>query len=357
MRILMVGLGGIGQRHLRNLRTLLGRDLEVLAYRVRRLARVVTPTLQVDAARDVEKEYQVRVFTDLEEALARKPSVAFICNPSSLHVPVARQCLAAGCDLFLEKPLSHNLDGVRELITAAQQGRRVAMVGYQLRYHPCYETLRDVLSRGMIGAPVLVRAVVGEYLPGWHSYEDYRQMYAARADLGGGVILSQIHEFDYLYSLFGLPQSVFALGGHLSSLEIDVEDATSVLMRCQVSGRVLPVHLQLDYLQRPPNRQCEIVGDAGKVLVDFHKLSVSLFNAAGENVETRTISGLERNQLFLDELSHFLACVKDRRQPLIDLYHGAQSLRIALAAKESVAAGTVVNLSSIGADLPAPVNA
>ena len=88
-------------------------------------------------------------------------------------------------------------------------------------------------------------------MPGWHPYEDYRALYAARADLGGGVVLSQIHEFDYLYALFGLPRRLFAIGGHLSHLEIDVEDVASTLMEFNVDGHILPVHLQQDYLQRP----------------------------------------------------------------------------------------------------------
>ncbi len=115
MKILMVGLGGIGQRHLRNLRALLGDDVEILAYRVRKLSQVITPTLQVDTNRDVEREYRVRVFGDLEAALAERPDVAFICNPSSMHIPVALACVRAGCDLFIEKPLSDGLAGLPEL--------------------------------------------------------------------------------------------------------------------------------------------------------------------------------------------------------------------------------------------------
>ena len=116
MRILIVGLGGIGQRHVRNIRALLGERAEIMAWRVRRLSHVVTPTLQSDASLDVEKVYGIRVFEALESALAERPQVAFICNPSSLHVPPALACLRAGCDLFLEKPVSHNLDGLAELM-------------------------------------------------------------------------------------------------------------------------------------------------------------------------------------------------------------------------------------------------
>jgi len=345
MKILMVGLGGIGQRHLRNLRTLLGDDVEILAYRVRKLSQVITPTLQVDANRDVEREYRVQVFGQLESALAEKPDVAFICNPSSLHIPVALACIRAGCDLFIEKPLSDGLAGLPELQALVEKQARIVMVGYQLRFHPCFLRMQELVRKGLLGNLLGVRAAVGEYLPGWHRYEDYRQGYAARADLGGGVLLSQIHEFDYLYSLFGNAKRLFSIGGHWSNLEIDVEDVASTLMECEFAGRPLPVHLQQDYLQRPPQRQCEVIGDAGKAILDFPTLSVTQYGAEGNVADRFICENLDRNQLFTDEVQHFLDCVKTRSKPVVDLGEGMWSLKLALAAKESIATGRVVELS------------
>ena len=345
MKILIVGLGGIGQRHLRNLRTLLGDDVEVLAFRVRRLSAVITPALQIDADRDVEREYRVRVFDSLESALAEKPDIALICNPSSLHVPAALACVRVGCDLFVEKPLSDSLAGLAELQALVQKQARIVMVGYQLRFHPCFLRLQQILRSGVLGSLLAVRVAVGEYLPGWHRYEDYRQMYAARSDLGGGVILSQIHEFDYLYSLFGKAKRLFSIGGHWSNLEIDVEDVASTLMDCEFAGRPLPVHLQQDYLQRPPQRLCEVIGDAGKAVLDFPTLSVTLYGAEGNVTDRFTCEQLERNQLFVHEMQHFLDCVKTRNKPVVDLAEGKWSLKLALAAKESIATGRVVELS------------
>jgi len=345
MKILMVGLGGIGQRHLRNLRTLLGDEVEILAYRVRRLSRVITPTLQVDADRDVERVYGVRVFGELEAALAERPDVAFLCNPSRLHVPVALACVQAGCDLFIEKPLSDAFAGLPELQAAVEKQSRIVMVGYQLRFHPCFLRMQEIVRSGALGNLLAVRAAVGEYLPGWHRYEDYRQGYAARADLGGGVVLSQIHEFDYLYALFGKAKRLYSIGGHWSNLEIDVEDVASTLMECEVSGRPLPVHLQQDYLQRPPQRQCEVVGDEGKAILDFPTLSVTMYGADGGVVDRFACEQLDRNQLFIHEIQHFLDCVKTRSRPVVDLQEGMWSLQLALAAKESIATGHVVELS------------
>jgi predicted dehydrogenase len=295
----------------------------------------------------VEREYGISVFDDLDAALAERPQAAFICNPSSLHIPVALACVRAGCDLFLEKPVSSDLRGVEELIREAEQRKAVVMVGYQLRFHPCFLALKESLSQGLIGNVLTVRATVGEYLPGWHPYEDYRTMYAARADLGGGVIVTQIHEFDYLYALFGVPRRIFALGGHWSRLEIDVEDVASVLMEFTAYGRALPVHLQQDYVQRPPSRSCEVIGDRGKLIMDLPSLSLSCYDEEGKLASLQTWDNFDRNQLFLDELRHFAECVETRRKPLVDLRDGVQSLKMALAARESIVTGKVIDLDEI----------
>jgi predicted dehydrogenase len=343
LKILVVGLGAIGQRHVRNLRALLGGEVDILAYRVRRLSQVVTPGLEAVPGSSVETEYNIRAFARLEDALAERPGMAFICNPTSLHVPAALMCARAGCDLFIEKPVSNDLAGLPELMDEVERQGRIVMVGYQLRFHPCLRALEELVAGRALGPLLSVRAVIGEYLPGWHPYEDYRALYAARADLGGGVILSQIHEFDYLYDLFGLPRRLFAIGGHLSDLEIDVEDVASTLMEFEVDGRILPVHLQQDYLQRPGSRSCEVLCNHGKALMDLPSASLTRYDGDGVAV-TRSWDTWTRNDAYQDEVRHFLDCVRTRRKPPVDLVDGIASLRMALAARESIATGRVMEL-------------
>ncbi|MCX6007652.1 MAG: Gfo/Idh/MocA family oxidoreductase [Chloroflexi bacterium] len=344
MKILMVGLGGIGQRHVRNLRALLGSDVDILAYRVRRLSQTITDQLSIEAAVEVEEKYNLHVYYDLDEALEQKPEAVFICNPSSLHMPIAIKAARAGCHLFIEKPLSHNEEQVQDLIDLIESQHLVSLVGYQMRFHPCLRRLHSLLQQQAVGRVLAVRAEVGEFLPGWHKYEDYRQIYASRQELGGGVILTQIHELDYIYWLFGLPKRIFALGGHLSNLEINVEDTASILMEYIVKGRQMPVHLHQDFVQRPPSRTCQIIGDEGKILVDLHALTVNVFDGRGSLTEANSYEGFQRNQLFLDELKHFLECLQGKTAPLVTVRDGAQSLRMALAAKESLATGQLTEL-------------
>jgi predicted dehydrogenase len=345
VKILIIGLGGIGQRHTRNLRALLGDSVEIIAYRVRRLTHVVTPTMGADQERNVEEVYNIRTFSSLEEALAEKPDIAYVCNPSSLHVAVTRACLTAGCDVFLEKPLADSLDGTAELVDLAREHQRIAMVGYQLRFHPCVIRLTEIVRSGVLGNLLGVRATIGEYLPNWHPYEDYRIMYAARADLGGGVVLSQIHEFDYLYSLFGLPSRIYALGGHWSDLEIDVEDTASILMEAPLGSRVLPIQLHQDFLQSPASRQCEIIGDKGRAVMDLPSLTVSLYTLGKPEPDVFRVENFDRNNLFLDQARHFLHCVETREKPIVDIADGIQSLRMALAVKQSIAEHKPIDLN------------
>lgn len=344
MKILMVGLGGIGQRHLRNLHTILGAEAEFIAYRVRRLKHVVTDTLEIQPGNDIEEQFNIRSFTDLDEALAQKPNAVFICNPSSMHLPIARKAAQQDCHLFLEKPLSHNMEGVDDLIQLVENNHLIAMVGYQFRFHPLVKRVHALLEEGKIGKIISARAEVGEYMPGWHKYEDYRQMYAARKDLGGGVVLSQIHEFDYLYWFFGMPRCVFASGGHLSNLEIDVEDTAEILMESEVNGRVIPINVHLDYIQRPPSRNLKIIGDAGKICMDMIGLSLQVYDASGVQMDNIVLDNFQRNDIFIDQTRHFLACLSGKARPLVTLRNGAQSLRIAIAVKQSIETGTVVTL-------------
>ncbi len=341
MRVLFCGLGGIGQRHCRNIRSMFGDSADILAYRVRNLSLAVSPTLTVEEGVDVADKYGVTVYHDLTEALQTKPDVTFITNPSSLHIPIALDAARAGSHLFIEKPISHDLDGLQELANEVESRGLVAFIGYQLRFHPALQTVKKLLSEQAVGRILSVHAEVGEYLPGWHKYEDYRQMYASRKDQGGGVVLSQIHEIDYLCDWFGAPKRVFAIGGHLSSLEVDVEDNAKVLMEMMVQDRLLPISLHMDYNQRPPSRGCKIVGEDGWIHMDLIGQRVSLVRSDGER--TDDFSDFERNTMFERELVHFFECVKGQTTSMIGVKDGEMSLRVALAIKQSLHTGMPVH--------------
>jgi len=344
MKILMIGLGGIGQRHVLNLRTLMGNSVEIIAYRYRNDPKVLTDQLEIEAGSSLVDKYTINVYPTLSDALNQKPDVAFICNPSSLHIPVALQAAQKGCNLFIEKPLSHTMENVEELINLVESRNIKATVGYQMRYHPCLIRLHSLLQEHVVGKIISVRAEVGEYLPAWHAYEDYRQLYASQRELGGGVILTQIHELDYLYRLFGIPKRIFAIGGHLSDLEVDVEDTADILMECMLDNRVVPVSIHMDYIQRPPVRICEVIGDDGKIIVNFREFAIDVYDGSGNQSERITFENHGRNQLFLPQMKHFIEYLQGTSQANVTLRDAANSLKMALAAKDSLQTGKAINL-------------
>jgi predicted dehydrogenase len=338
VRILIAGLGAIGQRHARNLRAIAGADLELLAYRRRRLRHVVTESLERDDSRDVEIELGVTVFDELDEALGARPDGVFVCTPSSQHLEIAQCAADAGVHLFIEKPVSHTLEGLGRLCETVASKELVALVGCQWRYHPCVRWLRDLLAAGTLGRLVRVDIEYGEYLPDWHPYEDYRASYAASGELGGGVVLTQIHDYDLAWWLFGPVRTVTATGGHLSALEIDVEDTVDARLECND----VTVGVRQSLATRPPRRVISVAGERGSVAVDLLAARVACDAPVAPPV------GLEdyrRNQMFVDEARHFVSCVTGSETPAVPLEDGIDVLRLALAVKDAMRTGRTIEIA------------
>ena len=266
---------------------------------------------QRDDSRNVEAELGVTVFDDLDEALAARPDAVFVCTPSSQHLEIAQRAADAGCHLFIEKPVSHTLDGVERAARhrggEADWSRWSAASGAITRASGgCASCCRRRRSGRSCGAEI----DYGEYLPDWHPYEDYRTSYAARAELGGGVVLTQIHDYDLAWWLFGAPRTVTATGGHLSDLEIDVEDTVDA----QLEGGAVPVTRPAELrVAAAAAHDHASTANSGSVTLDLltgaHQLDARDLASAG------AFADYQRNQMFMDEVRHFLACLAGRRAP------------------------------------------
>lgn len=338
MRILIAGLGAIGQRHARNLRTLRGDGVELLAYRQRRLKQVITESLSSDASRDVEEELGVTTFDDLDAALAARPDAVFICTPSSQHVAIAQRAADAGCHLFIEKPVSNTLDGVGQLLQSVADRKLIAVVGCQWRFHPCVIALHVLLTTRSLGDVRSAELDYADYLPDWHPYEDYRTSYAARAELGGGVVLTQIHDYDLAFWLFGAPRAVRAAGGHLSDLEVDVEDTVDATLETMTAS----VRVRQTFAHGPPRRTITVRGTAATASLDL--LAASLV-VQPQVAPGREVADYQRNQMFLSEATHFLDCIEGNASAVAPLVDGAVVLGVALAVKEAMKSGRTVQLT------------
>lgn len=314
MRFLIAGYGSIGRRHMRNLLALGQRDIV--------LYRTGQSTLPDDELAGFPVE------TDLAAALAQRPDAVIVANPTALHLDVAIPAAEAGCHILMEKPVSDSLDRIDALKAALRRGGGKLLVGFQFRFHPGLRKAAELLRQGAIGRPVSARAHWGEYLPNWHPWEDYRQSYTSRPELGGGVVRTLSHPFDYLRWLFGEAEVAFAQIGTLGDLEIPVEDTAEISLRFQ-NGALGSLHL--DYLQQPPVHRLEIIGTRGSMRWDNADGGLHCFRAEKGAWESYPVpDGFERNALFLDELRHFLDVIADRAEPVCSLEDGIRVQELAL---------------------------
>ena len=234
MKFVIAGLGSIGRRHLRNLVSLGEKD--VLLYRTHLST---MPDEDLDGFNTVN---------DFQKALDTKPDAVIVSNPTAMHLDIAIPAAKAGVHLLLEKPVSHSMERVDELAALEKLRNLQILVGFQFRFHPTLIRMKELLSDGVIGTPVSCRAHWGEYLPNWHPWEDFRNSYAAKPELGGGVVLTLSHPFDYLRWIMGEVDSLWAFTSESKDLSIGSESTAEIGLQFS-SGATGSVHL--DYIQQP----------------------------------------------------------------------------------------------------------
>jgi predicted dehydrogenase len=332
-RFAVAGCGSIGKRHIKNLLALEAGT--VLAFDV-----------QAERRREVGAALGVETLATIDEVWAREPDVLLVTVPTALHMPLALAAAQRAIHLFIEKPLASRWEGVERLLASVWERDLVSLVGCNLRFHPGLARVKQLLDENAVGRPIAARVEVGQYLPDWHPWEDYRRGYSARAELGGGVILDAIHELDYIRWLMGEVTGAVCLAGKLSDLEIDTEDTAALLLRFG-NGAIGEVHL--DYVQRAYSRTCQIIGTEGTIHWDYAAGQVRWYSAhARQWNDWCNPPGWDANQMYLDEMKHFLACLAGEAKSQLDVAEAARVLRIALAAKESARERRWIDLTEYG---------
>jgi predicted dehydrogenase len=329
MRFLVIGCGSIGERHIRNLKSPLATD-------------VIACDIRKERLRLIEKRYGIETYGDIEKALNQQVSAVLICTPTSTHIPIALAAANRGYHLFIEKPLAHALDGIDQLIRIVREKKSVTLVGCNTRFFASMKFVKKLVDNGSIGRVLVAKASCGFYLPYWHPREDYRRSYTANKSLGGGIILDDIHEIEYLRWLLGEVKEVFCVSDKISNLEMDTEDFASILLKFE-GGTIAEVHL--DCLQHTYRRSCELIGEKGIIIWDYINESVRLFT---ENEKKWQIFSKDlktgKNAMFIAEMKHFIDCIEGKDTSISDLLQAKRVLEIALAAKKSARTGRIMTV-------------
>jgi len=339
MKILVLGTGSIGKRHIANL---LDCGAEVLAYSYRQgQARLDAPALDPRVTR-VE---------DLEKALQSDIDGVVVANRTDQHMAAALDAARHKKHLFLEKPLSVSLAGTTELSQRVAQNQLVVEAGFMLRFHPNLQWIKAYLDSGELGELMHLRAAVGQWLPDWRPGTDHRQGYGAFRATGGGVIFDLIHELDLVHWLAGPVSDVTAMCRRVPCLEIETEAIAQIGLQLS-SGALAQVHL--DYVRPGYGRDMEMVGRHGVLSWDYVQGTVSLLKSGSSvaDVVHRVPAGFERNTMFRQHMAHFLKRIEQpalsAASPLAD---AVAVLQLALAAHQSAEQRRCIRPAELGGPL------
>lgn len=309
-RVVFFGLGSIGSR-LARLTAENGRH-EVYAFRSRRTG------ASLPGVTDITSE---------DELAAIAPEVAFITNPTALHVETALACARRGMHLFIEKPLSDRLDGVKQLLRITARKGLITFVGCNLRFDPMIRSLRSRLADR---TPFFARVICSSHLPSWRPAQDYRRSYSASRKMGGGVLLDLIHEPDYCHFLFGPVEAIRGTAAKLSGLEIESEDMAE-LMLSHRSGMDTQIHL--DYFGLRTQRKIEVFGDGLYVEADL--VARTLLWIENGRRRVKTFAAPDRDDTYREELTYFFRCLERGATPMNGLREHLQVLKPLLAFRRS----------------------
>ncbi len=317
--VVVIGVGSIGERHLRCF---------LATERVRPRFVEVNPTLRATIA---ERYPQAQAYASLEEALAMPCDIAVVATPAPLHISQATQCVKRGVNVLIEKPLSVELDGIDELVTAVREAGVVVGTAYVYRAFPVLAELRQELLSGRIGKAVQLVATCGQNFPTYRPA--YAQTYYAHRKSGGGAVQDALtHILNVGEWLLGPINKVVADVGHLVLPNVEVEDTAHVLAR---HDSVMASY-SLNQHQAPNEITITIVGEKGTLRYENHLGRWRVMEAPDTQWVDSTPIKMDRDGPFLCQANAFLDAVEGKIAPLCSLQEGLSTLLVNRAILRSV---------------------
>ena len=322
MKFLIVGLGSIGKRHILNLKRngIKNSNISGVDPRIDRIN-------ETKKIHDIEKCYK-----NLNEIKNFHFDAAIICSPTSLHISQAIILANNKVNIFIEKPLNHNLNKVDTFKKIVKKNKLKVLITYPFRFSRHGMKLKEVVKENKLGKVLFFRGQFSEYLPDWHPYEDYRKFYMAKKELGGGSILDQSHLIDMCHFLFGEAKEILGcFNSRVSNLKVNTDDIVNMIIKFK-NGIVGNIHQ--DMIGRSHKKNIEIICENGSILWNVYSLSVEIYNAKLK--KTKKFSyGKNHNLMYESQTKHMLEILSRKVKPKISLEDGIHTMKIISAAIKS----------------------
>ncbi len=301
LKVCFIGVGSIAKRHIANLKDVCssrGIDVEIDAFR-----RDNEPVEGVD-----------HIYIDINRVPSDYDCI-FITNPTSCHLKSLEEFHNKGKSFFIEKPIV-SLEQIEDAEQFKLKSDVVYYVACPIRYCSVIRYIRENIN---VDDVISVRSISSSYLPDWRPGTDYRKTYSAHKNMGGGVSIDLIHEWDYLTYLFGWPEEIKMMKGKKSSLDIDSDDYAIYL--AEYTDKIVEVHL--DYFGRNTIRKIELITKNDTIIGDIVKGEISFLKTG------KTVNLFEQRDDFQRlEISHFLDIISGMVEPDDGFNHGIRVLKL-----------------------------
>lgn len=315
MKVVIIGLGSIGKRHTKIIRSLYP-DTDIYAYRS-------------EKKEENSNEENIKYIYDINKVFSYKPDIAFITNPTSLHIDMALLAAESGCNLFVEKPLSNRLDNIEKLINLVKKKELITLMGCNMRFNSIILHIKKYIDEKLFGDVLSFNVSCGSYLPEWRPWQDYTKSYSASKKLGGGVVLDLIHEIDYAKWIFGDFIKIRSIVDKISDLSIETEDYADIIVKTS-RGIVGTIHL--DYYRKISQRKIEVVFQNGILIGDLINNNLSLISKEKNKVLN---FNFDRNYMYEEQIKYFFECIRSQKKTFNDIEEGYNVLKLALKIKEN----------------------
>lgn len=336
---LVIGCGSIGQRHIYNLKKIGIDNLAVF-------------DIDKKMTEYVSKKYHLKKYYSLQSAFSFEPHFTFICTTPKSHIQLAEYCINANSHMFIEKPLSSNLSGVKQILQQADAKKLKISVGYNIRFDPGLVLLKKKIKKREISNLLSVKAEWGLHISKWQPIKQLLTHYVLKK--GGGIILDDSHEYDYVrWIVDDKIKSVYCQTRQVKSPKTETESIAVIIIKFK---KGVIANFFIDYVRPSYERKCQILGDNGEFKWEFKpgiRVDNILKRKAKSVVTTNLINykkpktnsfNVFSNNMYILEIENFIQSILKDKKPLVDGWEGLKTLEIGVAALESARKNKVIKL-------------
>lgn len=332
MRILICGLGSIGQRHIRILRKFYKKKLRLFSLQDSKKKFILDDNFKVKKTQSVAKHYEIKIIK-LKDIKKYKIKIAYICTPPASHINLAEKLAKLNCNLFIEKPISKDAEKLKKILKIIKQKKLITHIGYQLRFHPAVKKIKALIKKNLLGKILGGTFYFGEYPGNVRAYEDFAKSHMAKKKHGGGVLLSLSHHLDLAFYFFGNLKSKYKHIKNTRNFNIQAEDSFKGIF---LTDNNADLQFNLNFLDAEQNNFIILNFKKGTIFWDYYNKKLKISFIDKKKKKEYFYNNFNRNRMFEAQTKFFISKIKNSRFDTKSFESSSQIIRLIEKVKKNI---------------------